>query len=118
MKIKRGIIIKKEWLDLIFEGKKTWEIRGRHTNIREVVALIESGSGEIKGYARLKNCYRLDEEKLKASYDKHQIGDLSIVKYEKVYAYEFDMVHKLNTPKPYKHPKGAIIWVNLENAAV
>jgi len=31
----RGLIIAEPWIDYILEGKKTWEIRGTSTKIRE-----------------------------------------------------------------------------------
>lgn len=41
-------LIKSPWIDYIFDGRKTWEIRGSNTKIRGSVALIKSGSGILK----------------------------------------------------------------------
>jgi hypothetical protein len=41
----KGLIVKSPWIELILEGKKTWEIRGSNTKIRGPIALIKSGSG-------------------------------------------------------------------------
>lgn len=48
-----GLIIKSPWIDLILQGRKTWEIRGSHTHTRGLVALIKSRSGSIVGTCRI-----------------------------------------------------------------
>lgn len=43
-----GLIIKKEWLDLILSGEKTLEIRGHDTRkLNEPIYLLESGSHRL-----------------------------------------------------------------------
>lgn len=43
-----GLIIKKKWLDLIVDGKKTIEIRGIDTNKQnETIYLLESGTHRV-----------------------------------------------------------------------
>lgn len=44
IEIKKGLIIKKEWLDLILSGEKHWEMRSNITLIRGDIALIQSKS--------------------------------------------------------------------------
>ena len=58
----KGLIIKKHWLELIFQGKKIWEIRGSKTNIRGKIELIESGSGKVVGECCLVDCISLNLE--------------------------------------------------------
>jgi hypothetical protein len=43
----KAIVIKAPWIDLILEGKKTWEIRSRRANPRDVIGLIRGGSGIV-----------------------------------------------------------------------
>ncbi len=45
----KGLIIKQPWIDLILDGEKPWEIRGRATTIRGTIALIKSGTGLVLG---------------------------------------------------------------------
>lgn len=45
----KGLIIKSPWIELILEGKKTWEIRGSNTKIRGPIVLIKSGSKKAFG---------------------------------------------------------------------
>ena len=35
---------------------------------------------------------------------------------EVIYAWVLDNVKKLATPVPYKHPSGAVTWVNLDSS--
>jgi hypothetical protein len=48
-----GLFIRKEWLDKILAGTKTWEIRGKATMRRGTIALIESKSGHVVGTCEL-----------------------------------------------------------------
>jgi hypothetical protein len=111
----KGLIIKKRWLDLILEGKKPWEIRGNNTKTRGIICLIESGSGEIKGTANLKNAPNipLSTGDLEVYKYLHCIDDLGIIKYKTPYVWEFSEPHRLDKPIAYNHPRGAVIWVNL-----
>ena len=49
----KGLIIKERWLDEIFAGRKTWELRGSRTSARGKIGLIESGSGTVVGTCEL-----------------------------------------------------------------
>src|SRR4051812_35367830 len=61
-----ALIIKREWLDLIFAGRKSWELRGSRTKATGVVGLIESGSGTVVGSAVINGVIGpLDLEELK-----------------------------------------------------
>ena len=51
--ITHGLIIKKEHLEKILRGEKTWEVRGRATRRRGPIGLIESGSGLVVGACSL-----------------------------------------------------------------
>src|SRR5688500_14685268 len=51
-----ALVIRKQWLDLILAGRKTWEIRGSATRVRGPIALIESRSGTVVGVCNLTDC--------------------------------------------------------------
>ena len=44
-----ALVIRSPWVEIILEGKKTWEIRRGYTHVRGKIALIRSGSGMIVG---------------------------------------------------------------------
>ena len=111
----RGLLIKTPWIDAILEGRKTWEIRGSNTRVRGTIALIRSGSGHIVGTCELwdvKGPLTLDE--MRKNVRKHRIplADLARgLSYAKTYAWVIRNAKVLKKPIPYKHPRGAIIWV-------
>jgi len=115
--VKSALIIKEKWLELILSSKKNWEIRGSATSKRGKIALIQSGSGKIYGYADLVDCIGpLSSNDLLKNLRKHKIlkKNIKSIRYKKPYAWVLKNVKCLKTPKNYIHPQGAIIWVNLK----
>jgi hypothetical protein len=120
----QGLTVNRQFLKLILGGTKTWEIRGRPCNKREIVALIESGSSHIVGQVRIVDSLRIvsvDEFNQHAS--KHGLGDRnSELPYTTTYAWV------LEDPVPYtgtdilhvSKAQGAIIfaWLNRPPAVV
>lgn len=116
-----GLIIKKKWLDLIMSGKKILEIRGcRTSHVGEEIALLESGSQKIRGFCTIKEVMALDKGKWEAHRDRHCVDvpwENLIKRYKTPYAWHLSAI----TPKEglaYEHPKGAVIWVNLDHVPV
>lgn len=116
MKIEKALIIKKEWLDLILTGKKIFEVRGSNTNIRGKIGLIESGSGLIIGECDLVNSIVIDNNNIEYVLDKSCINNSEIINnmYKHPHAWELNNSIRYNQPLKYKHPKGAIIWIDLK----
>ena len=113
MKYSRGLIIKKRWLDLILSGHKTWEMRSAKTNVRGPIALIEQGSGLIVGHANLVDSIGpLSTYDYYDAHDKHMIPD-TIHNTKWRHAWVLVGAKRHETPIPYAHPKGAVIWVKL-----
>lgn len=111
----KGLIIKSPWIEKILNGEKTWEIRGTKTSIRGRVALIKSGTGMIYGYIDVIGSTLLEPEIFQGAQDKHCIplDVCKLVKYKKINAWAMTNPEILNKPIPYKHPQGAVIWVNI-----
>lgn len=112
-KQQKALIIKKHWLDLILSGEKTWEMRSRKTNIRGRIFLIESGSGLIKGGCELVGCKLTDYATIMHYIDKHKVPDADLLKKWNV-AWIIENAYRLSEPIPYDHPKGAVVWVNVQ----
>lgn len=112
----KGLLIKSPWIERIFEGKKTWEIRGSNTTIRGKIALIKSGTGLILRTVKLADCIRLELEEYRESEKFHCIPrqECGELPYKNTHAWVFRNPVLFERPKPYKHPSGAIIWVNLD----
>ena len=115
----RGLIIRRQFLDLILSGKKQWEIRGSRAHYRGQIALIESGSGTVVGHCVLHDVVGpLTLNDLRAN--AHRIGckasDITVKYYQKTYAWVLHDAKRLPRPIPYSHPPGAVIWVRLPPA--
>lgn len=111
----KGLVVKSPWIDLILEGKKTWEIRSSNTTKRGKIALIKSGSGCIYGTIDVVNSFPIDATIFKKNQQLHQIKeDFSALSYKKPHAWVFANPILFEKPIPYTHPQGAVIWVNLD----
>ena len=111
----KGLIIKKFWLDKIFDENKDWEIRGSNTLIRGKIVLIQSGSGLIMGEAELIDVIPMNADKFEHNKERHQISSYPQLPYTQPYAWVLKNAQRYEQPKPYNHPQGAVIWVNLED---
>lgn len=113
--MKKGLIVKSPYIDDILKGLKTWELRGAPTKLRETIILIKSGTGHALGTVDIIGCKEISlEEYNNWAYriinNKIKVDELP---YKKTYAYLLSNPILFVEPKPYKHPNGAIIWVNL-----
>ena len=108
-----ALIVKKPWIDYILDGIKAWEIRGTSTKKRGKIELIQSGTGLVVGTCDLVDCIKINVDILENTYDKHCIKNIEMVKYKEIYAWVISNPKRYKVPKPYNHPKGAIIWVKL-----
>jgi hypothetical protein len=113
LRSKKGLIIKSPWIELIFQGKKTWEIRGSNTNIRGKIALIKSGTGTILGTVDLVESKKLTVQEYQNSQRFHCIEDNTEIPYKNIYAWVLENPILFKEPIPYKHPQDAVIWVNV-----
>ena len=112
----RALLIRQPWIGLILAGKKTWEIRGSRTSIRETIGLIHSGSGTVVGVCELVDCvgpltaeeFLNNAQKAGMRPDEAKLGW-----YRKTYAWVLEMPRILQRPVPYAHRHGAVIWVRL-----
>lgn len=110
-----GLIIKKEWLDLILSGKKTLEIRGHDTHkIGEPIYLLESGSHKVRAICKIEKSTLMTYD----NWDKYKVNaclDMSFVGlnkwYHTAYAWKLVEVEPIEDVWYYSHPKGAVIWV-------
>ncbi len=114
----KALVVKKEWLDLILDGdksgKKDWEIRGSNTRVRGRIGLIESGSGLVVGEAELTDSFKVGLYTLEENKKRHRIEVIEAEKmYDDPHVWVLRNSKRYEKPIPYKHPQGAVIWVNL-----
>lgn len=114
-KMIKAFIVKEHWGNLILDGLKPWEIRGIGTKIRGRVGVIFSGTGMIHGSVEITGSSLL----LKSDFDiyreyHHITGDFVDLPYEEPHIWHLKNPTRFAEPIPYRHPQGAVIWVNLE----
>ena len=59
-------------------------------------------------------CQELSQDDLNQNVEKHQITDLAIVTYQRIFAWNLQSPVKFPNPQRFLQKKGARIWVNLE----
>lgn len=95
-----GLVIREPWIRLILAGEKTWELL-------------------VVGEAQVQTVHGpLAAPDLERHADRHRVtaDQLLALSYPQVYAWELAEVMAYPTPRPYDHPRGAIIWVKLDRS--
>lgn len=113
MKIERALIVQKEHLDNIFAGIKVWEMRSTRTTIRERIGLIEAGSGLIMGEVDIIDSYDPIIKNPEEYYFFHRVKNVELLEKWRCPWVLFN-AKRYDKPIPYRHPKGAVIWVKLD----
>lgn len=112
----QALIIDEPWIGLIMAGRKTWEMRSRPTTKRGLVALVRKGSGQIVAIARIADCLPpLSPARMAAEFDRHRIPQEMIERegYKWFTPWVLAEVRVLDRPVSYRHPSGAVTWVDL-----
>jgi hypothetical protein len=112
----QALIIDEPWIGHIMAGRKTWEMRSRRTTRRGPVALVRKGSGQIVAVATVADCLPpLSPTQMAASFQKHRIPQAMIetASYKWFTPWVLSDVRVLQQPVSYRHPSGAVTWVDL-----
>ena len=111
------LIVKPKWAELILSRQKTWEIRGSNTNKRGLIGIAESGTGKVYGEVELIDSRAMFYADFVEGAYNHKLsivwGKLQDI-YPQPYIWELRNAKRYDEPKPYNHPKGAVIWVKGE----
>jgi hypothetical protein len=117
---KVGLIIDEPYISMILDGIKIWEMRSQRTGKRERIGLIKKGSSAVFGSIEVYECEGpMSVNELLRATDSHGITKQQIEaglldKWN--YAWKLRDVKKFDAPIPYKHPSGAVTWVDLHKA--
>jgi hypothetical protein len=115
----RGLIIDEPWVSLILAGKKTWEMRKSACRVRGQVALIRKGSGQVVGVADIVGSFPALET-TEAYTRAEPFHGISVDRQVRAFAdgwrtpWVLAKARALSSPVAYRHPLGAVIWVNLD----
>jgi hypothetical protein len=114
----KALVVDEPWIGMILRGEKTWEMRKGVCKYRGPIALIRKGSGQVVGTARVVDCRpALDTSAAYAAAQPHH-GILP-ARQGQAFAdgwrtpWVLAEARRLPHAVPYKHPSGAVIWVNL-----
>ncbi|CAA0081077.1 Uncharacterised protein [Zhongshania aliphaticivorans] len=118
MIVRKALIIDSPWIEKILTGEKTWEMRSTRATHRGPFALIQKGSGQVKGIAHLDSVSGpYSNAEIGQFFHKHHVGP-SIYEqadYKWRYAWELSQANKLKQPVDYRHKNGAVTWVDLDD---
>jgi hypothetical protein len=114
----KALIIAEPWISAILRGEKAWEMRKTGCKLRGPIALIRKGSGQVVGVAELIDSRPplINRNQYAAAEPYHRVPP---TRYEMAFAegwrtpWVLANARALARPVPYKHPPGAVIWVNL-----
>lgn len=119
--LSKGLIIKAPFIDWIMAGRKTWELRSKHTQVRGPIALIKQGTGTVVAVARLiESKGPLTDADMAGNFQNHAVAPdrLLLPEVQKYrFAWVLSDVKQLGRPVPYIHRSGAVIWAALDDAA-
>lgn len=95
-----GLAMLKEYLNEFLDGKKTYDVRAYTTDKRGTIALIDSRSLKVRGYANLVSVREITPQEY-ASW--HCTGKWSgmifqVDETKKYYAWEFENIRKEDVP--------------------
>lgn len=114
----RGLVVRDPWIGLILSGTKTWELRSRATRFRGRFGLIRSGSGLVLGEAKLVDVLGpFSGGDLAASDERHRAAAYvarNADRFPTLYAWVLEGALAWNEPVAYSHPRGAVVWVDLD----
>lgn len=116
--ISHALIIREPWVSLILSGKKTWEIRGSNTARRGRIGLIRSRSLSVVGHCVLQDSIGpLELDDLLKFTEKHRIPRDELLSaglpYRRTFAWIMADPVYFETPRPYRHRSGAVIWARI-----
>lgn len=115
----KALIVDEPWISSILKGEKTWEMRKGVCKIRGPIALIRKGSGHVVGVADVTDC-RPPLTTPTAYADAETRHRIPAERQARAFAdgwrtpWVLSNARPLPKPVPYKHPSGAVIWVNIE----
>ncbi len=118
--VQKALVIDHPWISLILGSQKDWEMRSSSTAHRGWFGLIWKGMGSIYGVARLVDVgSSLSPDEMIDAYEHHRIPE-DMIRSGAVAKWNtpWKLADVIRLPKPvrYKHPNGAVTWVNLDNS--
>lgn len=124
----RGLMIRDPYITDILLSKKVWELRGTPTKVRGRIGLIKSKSGHLFGeanlvdvigplsYIELISSWQIGPHDQKELIESEQAPYRDRKGSTRTFAWVLSNVISYQPPIPYRHPLGAITFVDLKKA--
>lgn len=112
----QALIIDEPWIGHLIAGRKTWEMRSRPTTKRGRIALVRKGSGAVVATATIIDCLPpLSAADMPVHFARHRVPQDMVERegYRWFTPWVLADVRPLAQPLPYRHPSGAVTWVDL-----
>jgi hypothetical protein len=105
------LIIKRIWLELILEGKKTLEIRGQNSSKRfRIYLALSGGGGVLLGSVEMFGVVGpLTFAEYDARRQEHCVAGCTLP-YKRTFGYELRNPQRFAQPVPYTHTPHVIVW--------
>lgn len=120
--LSRLLVVAEPWASFLVDGVKTWELRTSGTAVRGPIGIAAKGTGTIIGAVDLVGAHGpLTPDELAPFEDRHRVDPGSVAAYsgpKGLYGWEMTNAQRFETPVPYLHPRGAVIWVRLDPPVV
>jgi hypothetical protein len=127
----RALMVREPYISFILMSRKRWELRGTPTNMRGRIGLIRSGSGLVIGECEIVGCegplpFEVLRRSENLSAEERQelklAGQPPYLQKDgvssKTYAWVVTNPLVYREPVPYRHPSGAITFVDLTKAGI
>ena len=111
-----ALLVKPIFVDLMLDGKKTWEVRTKITYKRGRIHLAKVGTGQLSGSVCIVDCISVPVAHLPRHCDKHCIDDplLMFAGHSRVFAWVLEAPDTFTATYSFQHPRGAVSWVRLQ----
>ena len=114
----RLLVVAEPWASLLVDGDKNWELRTTSTKVRGAVGIAAKGTGAIIGKVELIDVHGpFTPAEISQYRHLHRVPDDDTATYsgpKGLYGWEMTGAVRFETPVPYRHPQGAVIWVRLD----
>ena len=110
------LIVQRPWIDLILDGRKTLEIRGKSClkESQTIYLALSGGGGVVMGSVRYVRCHGpLTREEWHNSANQHLVAGGPAYG-RKTHAWEVAEPIRFPQPVPYKQKSGPVVWVTQE----
>jgi len=109
---KLALLLHQRWLIRILNYGKTWEIRGRDTQVRGKIYLAYKNY--IYGHTHIIDSFPITKEELQSSIHRHHVEDLSIVDYKTPHIWMLKDSVKYPRPILFNRKPGQVVWCKVD----